>query len=113
MKAPQRQSRPGRGRQFSIILGTEVAVAVVARIAYALTVGRHLTLGLDSIAYELLGGTLAAGHGYSNPVSYLFHGITTPTANFVPGYPLFLAGLVKLHVTSSTGFRLVVHCAEE
>ena len=102
-----RSVSPGRGGRFSIILSIEVAVAVLARTAYALTIGRHLTLGLDSIAYELLGGTLAAGGGYSNPVLYLFHGTTTATANFVPGYPLFLAGLVKIHVTSSTGFRLV------
>jgi 4-amino-4-deoxy-L-arabinose transferase-like glycosyltransferase len=99
--------RSDRVPNFPIILGIEVAVAVLARGTYALTIGRHLTLGLDTVAYELLGGTLANGGGYSDPVSYLFHGVSRATANFVPGYPLFLAGLMKIHINSSTGFRIV------
>jgi 4-amino-4-deoxy-L-arabinose transferase-like glycosyltransferase len=98
---------PTRRVDFAHILAIEVIVGVVARGAYALTIGHHLTLGLDTVAYELLGGTLARGGGYSDPVLYLFHGTTKATANFVPGYPLFLAGLIKVHIGSSTGFRLV------
>jgi hypothetical protein len=91
---------------FAIILSIEVAVAVLARVVYALTIGKHLTLGLDSIAYVLLGGSLAHGGGYSNPALYFAHGISKPTANWVPGYPLFLSLLQRLTITSATGFRL-------
>jgi hypothetical protein len=91
---------------FVPLLAVEVVIAVVARIAYTLTVGQHLELGLDSIGYTLLGAMLAGGHGYSNPSVFLTHAITRPTANFVPGYPLFLAGLLKLGITTRTGFQL-------
>jgi len=95
-----------RGIRFGRLLGLEVAAAVGARVAYILTVGQHLKLGLDAIGYLLLGAGLAGGHGYSNP-AFLFSGIHKATANFVPGYPLFLAGLLKLGITTRTGFQLV------
>jgi hypothetical protein len=91
---------------FAPLLAVEVVIAVMARIAYTLTVGQHLKLGLDSIGYMLLGAIVAGGHGYSNPSVFFTHGIARPTANFVPGYPLFLAGLLKLGITTRTGFQL-------
>jgi len=91
---------------FGTVLGLEVVVAVGARVAYTLTIGQHLKLGLDAIGYMLLGAGLAAGHGYANP-AFLFSGVSKATANFVPGYPVFLAGLLKLGITTRTGFQLV------
>lgn len=101
------QALPARRVPFAPVLAAEVVIAVAIRIVYALTVGRHLKLGLDSIGYMLLGATLAGGHGYSNPVLFYAHGIQRATANFVPGYPIFLAGLLKLGITTSTGFQMV------
>jgi len=91
---------------FGPCLGIMVAVAVGARVAYTLTVGQHLKLGLDAIGYMLLGAGLAGGHGYANP-AFIFTGADKATANFVPGYPLFLAGLLKVGITTRTGFQLV------
>ena len=53
----------------------------------------------------LIGRSVASGHGYSNPASFL-SAIHKPTANWVPGYPVFLAGLDKLGISTPTGFRL-------
>ncbi len=92
---------------FASILWVEVLVAVVAGTAYTLTIGRHLKLGLDAIWYMLVGGSLAAGDGYSNPGLLYDHGIKKPTANFPPGYPLFLAALHKIGITTPTGYQLV------
>jgi len=39
----------------------------VARLAYVEAVGRHVKLGFDAAAYELLGSELAGGIGYVNP----------------------------------------------
>jgi 4-amino-4-deoxy-L-arabinose transferase-like glycosyltransferase len=96
----------GRAVPFGSILAAEVALAVASRVAYALTVGRHLKLGLDSTAYILLGGSLASGQGYSNPALLFTTVAHKATANFVPGYPVFLLGLLKLGITTTTGFRL-------
>ncbi|MGH9918166.1 MAG: glycosyltransferase family 39 protein, partial [Nitrososphaerales archaeon] len=83
-----------------------MAAAMAAGSAYTMTIARHLKLGLDAIAYILLGGFLADGDGYSNPALLYAHGIKKPTANFPPGYPLFLAGLHKIGITTPTGDQL-------
>jgi hypothetical protein len=80
------------------------------RIAYVLSVGRHVMLGLDAISYELLGKSLAHGRGYSDPGTYFAHGVNRATANFPPGYPLILAGFDKLGISSTTGMELVGAC---
>ena len=90
---------------FGPVLGLLVVVAVGARVAYTLTIGQHLKLGLDATGYILLAAGLASGHGYANP-AFVFSGFNKATANFVPGYPLFLAGLLKLGITTRTGFQL-------
>jgi hypothetical protein len=97
---------PARRLPFAAVLGAEVAASIIAGVAYTLTIGRHLKLGLDAVGYMLLGGSLKSGTGYSNPALLYGHGIEKATANFVPGYAAFLAGLLKLHVTTPTGFRL-------
>lgn len=93
-------------RWFRRVLLVEVAVSVGAGVAYALTVGRHLTLGLDSVSYLLVGDFVSTGSGYSNPAALLTTGIRRPTANFPPGFPLFVAGLHDLGITTPTGIRV-------
>ena len=100
---------PATGRRstsFAAVVAIEAAVAVAVRVAYTLVLGRHLKLGLDAIWYLLVGGSLAAGRGYSDPALLYGHGIERATANFVPGYPYFLAGLDKLGITTPMGFQL-------
>ena len=57
-------------RRFASLLAAVVAGGLLVRLAYALTVGRHLTFGLDAIWYELQAGTLATGKGYVDPAAY-------------------------------------------
>jgi hypothetical protein len=78
-----------------MVVAGPVAVAVAIRVAYVTIIGRHIVGGLDSIAYDLVGGSIANGHGYSNPV-LLFQGVIKPTANFPPLFPLTIALLDKL-----------------
>jgi hypothetical protein len=99
-----------RNIRFTVLLVPIVALGVGARIAYVLSVGRHVKLGLDAIAYELLGKGLAHGRGYSDPGTFFAHGIERATANFPPGYPVFLAGVDKLGISSTTGMELVGAC---
>jgi Dolichyl-phosphate-mannose-protein mannosyltransferase len=101
---------PDGGKRFRLLLLSIVVLGVGLRIGYVLSVGRHVTLGLDAIGYELLGKGLAHGRGYSNPVVFFTHGVERPTANFPPGYPLLLAGVDKLGITSTTGMELVGAC---
>jgi 4-amino-4-deoxy-L-arabinose transferase-like glycosyltransferase len=84
-----------RTARFALVVAGPVAVAAAIRVAYVVIVGRHIVGGLDSIAYDLVGGSIANGHGYSNPV-LLFQGVTKPTANFPPLFPLTIALLDKL-----------------
>ena len=102
--APVERAPPDR--RFLLGLLGIVVVGVGARLAYVEAVGRHVKLGLDAIAYELLGSELAAGIGYVNPGT-LFSHHRKATANFPPGYPLFIAGLDKLRLTSSVDVELV------
>jgi hypothetical protein len=94
-------------RRFLLILLGVVVLGVVVRIVYVLTIGRHVTLGLDAIAYELLAKGLAHGRGYSDPATFFSSGVVRSTANFPPGYPFFLAVFDKLGVSSTTGMELV------
>jgi hypothetical protein len=96
--------------RFLVPLAVIVAAGTAVRISYVLTVGRHVKLGLDAIGYELLGSELANGSGYSDPVTLLTHGIERASANFPPGYPLFLAALSKLGITTTRGMELAGAC---
>lgn len=89
------------------MLLAEAAASVVAGGAYVLTIGRHLTLGLDSVFYLLVGDSVATGTGYSNPSVLLSTGVRQPTANFPPGFPVLVAGLHDVGITTPTGIRLV------
>jgi len=72
-----------------------------------LAVGRHLTLGLDAIWYELQAGTVASGKGYVDPDAYYRLGHLVPTANFPPLWPIVLAVADRLGIDTRTGFQMV------
>lgn len=86
------------------------AAGVAARIVYVLEVGRHIKLGLDATAYILLAKEIAGGSGYSDPTVLLTQGIRRATANFPPGYPIFLAGLDKLGLSTTTELQIAGAC---
>jgi hypothetical protein len=92
------ESREARTRFLALLL-VVVVIGVGIRIAYVESVAHHLKFGFDALAYQILGAELADGLGYSNP-GLIFAHTHAPTANFPPGYPLFLAVLDRLHVGS-------------
>lgn len=64
---------------------------VAIRVAYALTVGRRLHFGADSLWYQLTGSGIYGGYGYVDPSALIAHGQRVPTANFPPAYPVLIA----------------------
>ena len=95
-----------RGR-FGLWLALIAGTGLVARVAYVLTIGRHLTLGLDAVWYELQSGTIAAGKGYIDPATFYRSGRSVPTANFPPLWPMTLAVAHRLTLRSQTSYQLV------
>ena len=85
-------------RRFARRLAVVAVLGLVARIAYVLVIGRHLTLGFDAIWYELQAGTVASGKGYVDPDSYYRLGHLVPTANFPPLWPIVLAVANRLGI---------------
>jgi 4-amino-4-deoxy-L-arabinose transferase-like glycosyltransferase len=79
---------------------------VLTRIAYDVTVGHHLHLGLDSLWYQLMGKQIAGGAGYVDPATLIETGRKVPTANFPPLYPATVALFHSVGFTSVTGQRL-------
>jgi 4-amino-4-deoxy-L-arabinose transferase-like glycosyltransferase len=75
------------------------------RLLYLAFVTQHFQYGFDAVWYELQGGFIKLGLGYINPTSW-FRGVTQPTANFPPLYPLLLAGAAEVH-RSQLMFQLV------
>lgn len=82
-------------------------MGLVVRVAYVLVVGRHITLGFDSLWYELQAGTLAKGHGYVDPDAFYRLGTSVPTANFPPLWPGLLALANLLGIDTERGYQLV------
>jgi 4-amino-4-deoxy-L-arabinose transferase-like glycosyltransferase len=91
---------------FLVPLAAIALVGIGLRLIYTFTIGEHLTEGLDTIFYTLVGGELARHQGYSDPGLLFNHGITKPTANFPPLYPIFLAGLHMVHVRTLRGYQV-------
>jgi 4-amino-4-deoxy-L-arabinose transferase-like glycosyltransferase len=93
------------GPRFVAMVSVLTLVAVGLRLLYVFTVARHhAPLGLDATAYYLLAGPLARGHGYSDAVA-AFSRHYVPTANFPPLFPMFLAALQRVHITTVDGAR--------
>jgi 4-amino-4-deoxy-L-arabinose transferase-like glycosyltransferase len=78
--------RPGF---FPVALAAIVAVALAARLVYALVVLRGVGVGGDGLEFHILANQLAGGDGYVQPLIVSPHHVAT--ADKPPLYPLFLA----------------------
>jgi hypothetical protein len=106
-------SRSRRGRLGSLRLGSFgarlVAIAiggVGVRLVYIAVIGPKLKPGLDTTFYMLTGQILSATHHYRDPAAF-FAGRSVPTANFPPLYPILIAALDRIGVTSFRGLEVV------
>lgn len=89
------------------MVGAAAAVGLLARIYYVLGVVRgRIGLSGDAERYHLLGQALADGRGYIRPREPLQAALNIPTAEFPPAYPLLLAALDVVGLSSVTGQRL-------
>lgn len=95
----------GTGWRWAAGVGGIVVLGVVVRALYVLFVIDDVRSGLDSIAYQILGGSLRDGTGYVGPSS-LFAGEPTPTAAFPPLYPAYQAAWQWLFDGGRTSVRL-------
>jgi Dolichyl-phosphate-mannose-protein mannosyltransferase len=99
--------RPHRPQlHFLVPLAAIALVGIGLRLIYTFTIGEHLKEGLDTIFYSFVGGELARHQGYSDPGLLFTHGTIKPTANFPPLYPIFIAGLHKVDVTTFRGHQV-------
>ncbi|MEY2451129.1 MAG: hypothetical protein QOD92_703 [Acidimicrobiaceae bacterium] len=81
------------------------AAGLAIRIAYVVTFASRLQVGLDSVWYQLVSGSIAANKGFVDPVKLYVHGVSAPTAFRPPLYPLFLAGVAKTGFDSARAFQ--------
>ena len=93
-------------RKFGGRLAAIVLLAVGLRVLYALRYAPDLGWG-DGTTFHLLANLLADGHGFIGAQQYEFAGVTEPTAEHPPLYPLLLAAFSKLGLTTWTAHRLV------
>ncbi|MEY2434582.1 MAG: hypothetical protein QOC92_4307 [Acidimicrobiaceae bacterium] len=76
------------------------------RVAYVLAFSDRIQVGLDSIWYRLVSGTIASGDGYIDPEMFYGHGTSVATAFRPPLYPFFLALVTKTIGSSPRTFQL-------
>ncbi len=94
----------GRPRRFAQTVALIAALGAALRLADLLTLARH-TVGIgDWWFYHWQANEIAAGHGFVDPFQ-LLQGVRVPSAGHPPLYPLLLAGLSKMGVTSTLGHR--------
>jgi 4-amino-4-deoxy-L-arabinose transferase-like glycosyltransferase len=86
-------------RLFAPALLALSLIAFATSLAYALLVSPHEQLAGDAGLYHALGSGLAHGDGYSTLAS-LVHPPHRPTSEHPPLFPLFVAGLDELGLTS-------------
>lgn len=68
-----------------------VSLALAVRIGYvAAFATRHLPFA-DPLSYHLLANVISDGHGFVNPLLFVFRGRSVPTASEPPLFPLVLA----------------------
>ena len=93
------------GRSWVAAVVGVVAVGAVLRVLHVLVVLEDVPAGLDSVTYQLLGGSIRNGTGYVSPTS-LFTGEYVPTAAFPPGYPAYQALWQSVLDSTLTSVRL-------
>jgi len=97
-----------RQRSFGLWLAAIVAVGVAIRVPYTLLVAPWPPLFFnDEAYYSSLGNLIALGTGFVRPGELLGEGISVPTAERAPLYPLALAGLAELGATGADSQRLL------
>jgi 4-amino-4-deoxy-L-arabinose transferase-like glycosyltransferase len=92
-------------RPFGRALAVIAAAGLVLRIAYVRWFSSHIQFGLDALWYELVAGTVAAGHGYVDPAHFYGHEQLVATAFRPPGYPFVLAAVAKVVDGSQRNFQ--------
>lgn len=97
-----------RQRSFWFWLTAIVTLAVAIRILHTLLVAPWPPLVFnDEAYYSALGNLIANGDGFIRPGEALGEGISVPTAERAPLYPLTLAGLAELGATGPDSQRLL------
>jgi 4-amino-4-deoxy-L-arabinose transferase-like glycosyltransferase len=84
-----------------------MALGLVVRVAYVLTVGSRTGLGADATWYLLEAGIIGSGDGYLDPDAYFARGDALATANFPPLWPALLAIVEWLGLGGEQAYRLV------
>ena len=104
--APAR--RAPRARGFAFWLGVVVAAGMGLRVAQTLLIAPWPPgFFNDELYYSALGKMLAQGTGFVRPGEWLGQHLAIPTAERPPLYPVALAGLAELGLTSSDVQRLL------
>jgi len=98
----------GRLRRASFSSGVAAisAASLAIRVAYVVTFSSRIQVGLDSVWYQLVSGSIANNDGFVDPQKLYIHGVSTPTAFRPPLYPLFLAVVARTVDDSSRTFQL-------
>lgn len=82
------------------------AMLLIIAIAFAGTYSKvydvKLDLNGDNIHYYVLGKALAEGKGFTNIMSFA----ETPHTHFPPGYPLFVAGVMKIFPDNANAVKI-------
>jgi 4-amino-4-deoxy-L-arabinose transferase-like glycosyltransferase len=91
---------------FRPALAVVLAVAFTVRTVYALHSAPALGLFGDDTFFYWTARQLANGHGYVTPLAAFFHKPSLPTAEHPPLYPLMLAALSKIGVSSVDAQRM-------
>lgn len=105
---PRRIRPTGR---VAVLLGLVVLMAVVIRVDVLRNEAPPIPpppAVSDAAAYRLLGAGLAEGEGYVRPFDRQRTGARLVTAEYPPGFPLFLAAAHTVGVTTETGQRVLL-----
>lgn len=95
-------------RGFGLWLAAIVAAGVAIRVAHTLLVAPWPPgFFNDEAYYQAVAELLARGEGFVRPGEFLGQGISIPTAERPPLYPLVLAGLVELGAGGEDPMRLL------
>jgi 4-amino-4-deoxy-L-arabinose transferase-like glycosyltransferase len=87
-------------RSFALLLAAIVAFGGVLRVVHTLAVAPWPPAFFnDEAYYATLGRMLARGTGFVRPAEYFGEGLSLPTAERPPLFPLLLGGLAELGVT--------------
>jgi len=86
-------------RRQTLLVG--LALALTVRIAYVLLIPDAITRWRDGISYDEIATNLVSGVGYRDetgewPGEPPYADPSAPTARWLPGYPLFIAGVYQI-----------------